>query len=80
MMNDILKEIKIRWWKRQELYNPSLNQTVPVKFRRDDYGNGLEPASAIRMLEKSGSCNDDQYKAFASFLEDLLAEEGPCGL
>ncbi len=32
------------------------------------------------MLGKSGCCSDDQYKAIASFLEDLLAGEGPCGL
>jgi hypothetical protein len=32
------------------------------------------------MLEKLGCCSDDQYKAIASFLEDLLAGEGPCGL
>ena len=53
---------------------------VPVKFRRGGYGNGPEPASAIRMLGTSGCCNDDQYKAIASFLEDLLAGESPCGL
>ena len=80
MMDSILMEIKIRWWKRQELYKPLPDLTVPVKFRRDDYGNGLEPASGIRMLGKSGCCNDDQYKAIASFLEDLLAGEGPCEL
>jgi hypothetical protein len=79
-MNDILMEMKIRWWKRQELYKTPPNVTVPVKFRRDDYGNGPEPASAIRMLGRSGCCSDDQYKAIASFLEDLLAGEGPCGL
>ena len=79
MMNDIHMEMKIRWWKRQELYKPSANLTVPVKFRRDDYGNGPDPTSAIRMLGKSGCCSDDQYKAIASSLEDLLAGEGPCG-
>ncbi len=79
-MNDILMEIKIRSWKRQELYKPPPNVTVPAQFRRDDYGNGPEPASAIRMLGKLECCNDDQYKAFASFLEDLLAGEGPYGL
>ena len=53
---------------------------MPVKFKRDDFGNGPQPTSAIRMLGKSGCCSDDQYKAIASFLEDLLASEGPCGL
>lgn len=80
MMNDVLMEMKLRWWKRQELYQPPPDLTVPVKFRRDDFGNGPEPTSAIRMLGKSGCCSDDQYKAIASFLEDLLAGEGPCGL
>ena len=60
MMNDILMEIKIRSWKRQELYKPPPNVTVPVG--------------------KLGCYSDDQYKAIASFLEDLLAWEGPCGL
>ena len=32
------------------------------------------------MLGKSECCSDDHYKAIASFLEDLLAWEGPCGL
>jgi hypothetical protein len=73
MMNDTLMEMKIKWWKRQYLYKPPPNLMVPVHFRRDDYGNGPEPASAIRMLGKSGCCSDDQYKAIASFLEELLA-------
>ncbi len=73
-------EMKIRWWKRQELYKPPPNLTVPVKFRQDDYGNGPDPASAIRMLGKSGCCSDDQYKEKASFLDYFLAREGPCGL
>ena len=80
MMNDILIEMKIRWWKRQEVYKSPPNLTVTVKFRRDDYGNDHEPASAIRMLGKSGCCSDGQYKAIASFLKGLLAGECPCGL
>ena len=80
MINDVLMEMKLRLWKRQELYQPPPDLTVPVKFSRDDFGNGPEPTSGIRMLGKSGCGSDDQYKAIASFLEDLLARGGPCGL
>ena len=51
IVNDLMTEMKISWWKSQDLYQPFFDGgDERTKFKRDPQGYGpLEP-SHIRML------------------------------
>jgi hypothetical protein len=82
MVNDIRTEMKIRWWKSHELYQPiSDGRGEGTKFKRDRQGDGPAGPSRIRMLGVPRRCCEDTYtvEAVAKLLEELLIGDSPFG-
>ena len=82
MMNDVLMEMKLRWWRRQDIYQPLDSPPAGVKYKRDEYGKGPIGTSAVRLLGVGQSCSDATFTEarIASLLEEMLAGDGPCGV
>jgi hypothetical protein len=82
MVNDLMTEMKIRWWKIQDLYQPIFDgRDERTKFKRDRQGDKLAWPSHIRMRGVSRRCCEDTYnvEAVAKLLEELLLGDGPFG-
>ena len=82
MVNDLMTEMKIRWWKSQDLYQPIFDGgDERTKFNCDRQGDGPTRPSHIRMLGVSRWCCEDTYTAedVAKLLEELLLGDGPDG-
>ena len=82
MVNDIMTEMKIRWWKSHDLYQPIFDvREEQTKFKRDRQGDGPPGPSQIRMLGFSRRCCEDTYTVedVAKLLEELLLGDGPFG-
>jgi hypothetical protein len=82
MVNDLVMEMKIRWWKSQDLYQPLVaGGDDRTKFKRDQHGDGPAGPSNIRMLGAPKSCCEDSFtvEAVAKLLEELLVGNGPFG-
>ncbi len=82
MVNDLMTEIKIRWWKSQDMYQPIFDGgDERTKFKRDRQGDGPTWASHIRMLGASRRSCEDTYivEAVTKLLEELLFGDGPFG-
>ena len=77
-----MTEMKIRWWKSQNLYQPLFDGgDERTKFKRDRQGDGPPGPSHIRMLGVSRRCCDDAYtmEVVAKLLEEILLGDGPFG-
>ncbi len=62
MVNDLMTEMQIRWWKSRDLYQPIFNGgDERTKFMRDRQGDGPARPSQIRMLGVSRRCCEDTY-------------------
>ena len=82
MVNDLMLEMKIRWWKSHELYLPGIGGgDERTKFKRDRRGDGPAGPSHIRMLGVPRRCCEDTYtvEVVAQLLEELLLGDGPFG-
>ena len=82
MVNDLVTEMKIRWWKSQDLYQPIFDGgDERTKFKRDRQGDGPTGPSHIRMLGVSRRCCEDTntMEDVAKLLEELLLGDGPFG-
>jgi hypothetical protein len=82
MVDDLMTEMKIRWWKSENLYQPILDGgDERTEFKRDRQGDGPASPSHIRMLGVSRRCCEDTYivEAVEKLLEELLLGDGPFG-
>ncbi len=82
MVNDLMTEMKIRWWKSQDLYQPIFHGgDERTKFKRGRQGDGPTGPSHIRMLGAPRRCCEDTYivEVVVKLLEELLLGDGPFG-
>ncbi len=82
MVKDHMMEMKIRWWKIQDLYQPLIAGVDDrTKFKRDEHGYGPVEPSNIRMFGAPKRCNEDSItvEAAAKLLQELLVGECPFG-
>ena len=83
MVDDLMMEMKVRWWKCQDLFQPlvAAGGDERKKFKRDRHGD--EPAWPynIRMLGAPKGCCEGTFteEAVAQLLEELLVGDGPLG-
>ena len=81
MVNDLRMEIKVRWWKSQDLFQPlvAAGGDERKKFKRDCLGDGPAGPSNIRMLGAPKVCGEGKFTevAVAQLLEELLVGDGP---
>ena len=82
MVNDLVTEMKIRWWKSHDLYQPIFDGgNERTKLKRDRLGDGPTRPSYIRMLGVLRRCCEDTYtvEVVAKLLEELLLGDGLFG-
>ena len=82
MVNDLMTEMKIRWWKSHDLSQPIFDGgDERTKFKRDRQGDGPTRPSQIRMLGVLRRCCEDAYnvEVVTKLLEELLPGDGPFG-
>ena len=83
MVNDLRMEMKVRWWKSQDLFQPlvAAGGDERKKFKRDCHGDGPAGPSNIRMLGAPKVCGEGTFTevAVAQLLEELLVGDGPLG-
>jgi hypothetical protein len=82
MVNDLMTEMKIRWKKIQDLYQPIFDGgDKRTQFKRNLQGDGPAWPSHIRMLRVSRRCCETTYivEVVAKLLEELLLGDGSFG-
>ncbi len=62
MANDLMTELKIRWWKSQDLYQSLVaGGDDRTKFKRDQHGDEPIGPSNIRMFGTPKRCCEDSF-------------------
>ncbi len=83
MVNDLMMDMKVRWWKSQDLFQPlvAAGGDERKKFKRDRHGDRPDGPSNIRMLRAPKVCCEGTFTevAVAQLLEELLVGDGPLG-
>ena len=82
MVTELRTEMKIRWWKSRDLYQPIFDGgDERTKFKRDRQRDEPAGPSHIRMLGFSRRCCEDTYtvEVAEKLLKELLLGVGPFG-
>ncbi len=83
LVNDLMMEMKVRWWKSQDLYQPlvAAGGDEQKKFKRDRHGDGRARLSNIRMLAALKGCCEGMFteETVVQLFEELLVGDGPFG-